>query len=91
MYYKDGESVESSQELCENEYERGIRLHYESYEVGFGESHIYKIWDYMTVDKLQSFEPSSEYGYVLQLYNAKKKYKTEDNIINGLYNNGVYL
>lgn len=92
-YYKDGERIDSSKELWESEYANGVKSNFESNGSDFGKTWEHYIWRTMTADELESFMPSAEYGYVLHLYNAyfEYEYKYDDNIINGLYNNGVYF
>lgn len=92
-YYKDGEPVDSTKELWESERAKGASVNFESLGSEWGERWEHHIWDHMTVDELESFEPSEEYGCVLYLYNSYfgYPYKYDDNIINGLYNNGVYF
>ena len=92
-YYKDGELVEITKDLWQSEHDRGARLNFESYSSDWGATFEHHIWNNMTVSELESFEPGEEYGYVLHLYNAYfgYPYKLMDNIINGLYNNGVYI
>lgn len=88
-YYKDGKRIESTKELWESESAGGFHSH--SSDGGAHWEHY--IGSDMTVDRLESFKPNGEYGCVLYLYNAYfgYPYKYDDNIVNGLYNNGVYF
>lgn len=92
-YYKDGNHINPTMEIWGSEREKGLYLNFETYSSDWGNNSEQRIWKYMTVDELESFKPSGEYGYVLHLYNAYfgYEYKYDDNIINGLYNNGVYF
>lgn len=92
-YYKDGELVETTKDLWQSEHDRGAHLNFESYSSDWGATFEHHIWNNMTVSELESFEPSGEYGYVMHLYNAYfgYPYKLMDNIINGLYNNGIFI
>lgn len=92
-YYKDGELIETTKDLWQSEHDRGARLNFESSSSDWGAISEHHIWSLMTVNELESFEPSEEYGYVLHLHNAYlgHPYELKDNIINGLYNNGVYI
>lgn len=92
-YYKDGKPIEITKVLWESEYDRGIQLNFESYSSDWGATYEHHIWSFMTVSDIESFKPSEEYGYVLYLYDSYFGYPYElmDNIINGLYNNGVYI
>lgn len=92
-YYKDGERVDPTKEIWDSEQARGAELSFETYSTEWGKNVEYRIYRYMTVDEIKNFEPSGEYGYVLHLYNVYlgNPYSLKDNIINGLYNNGVYI
>lgn len=92
-YYKNGEHIDTTKDIYEFENARGSKLGFESSSNDFGATWVYRMHRNMTVDEIESFEPSSEYGYVLHLYNAYLgyEYKYDDNIINGLYNNGVFF
>ncbi len=92
-YYKDGKHIDTTKEVWDNEQERGARLSFETYSSEWGKNVEHRIYRFMTVDELESFEPSGEYGYVLHLYNVYlgNPYSLRDNIINGLYNNGVFI
>lgn len=92
-YYKDGERIDTTKEIWEFERARDVRLNFQSNGSEWGEHWEHHIWDYMTVNELENFEPSEEYGYVLYLYDVYfgYPYELEDNIINGLYNNGVFF
>ena len=92
-YYKDGKPIEITKDLWQSEWDRRIQLNFESYSSDWGATYEHHIWSFMTVNDIESFEPSEEYGYVLHLYDSYFGYPYElmDNIINGLYNNGVYI
>lgn len=92
-YYKDGERIDTTKEIWDSEQERGAELSFETYSTEWGKNVEYRIYRYMTMDEIKNFEPSGEYGYVLHLYNVYlgNPYSLRDNIINGLYNNGVYI
>ena len=92
-YYKDGELIETTKDLWQSESDRGAKLNLESSSSDWGANFEHHIWCTYTVSELESFEPSGEYGYVLHLHNAYfgNPYGLMDNIINGLYNNGVYI
>lgn len=92
-YYKDGERIDSTKEIWESEQARGAGLNLETYSTEWGKNVEHRIYRYMTMDEINNFEPSGEYGYVLHLYNAYlgNPYSLKDNIVNGLYNNGVYI
>ncbi len=68
-------------------------MNFETYSGDWGDNVEYRIYRYMTVDEIEKFEPGGEYGYVLHLYNVYLgyPYSLRDNIINGLYNNGVFI
>lgn len=88
--YKDGERVETTKELYES---LEHRYNLASSSEDWGAHFVHYIWAHMTVDEIESFEPSDGYGYALHLYDAYLGYPFElmSNIINGLYNNGVYI
>ena len=92
-YYKDGERIDSTKELWESESARGAKVSLESQGKEWGAYWEHHILARMTVDEIESFEPSEEYGCVLYLYGSYfgHPYKYDDNIINGLYNDGVYF
>lgn len=92
-YYKDGEHIDSTKELWESESARGAKVSLESNGSEWGAYWEHHILARMTVDEIESFEPSDEYGCVLHLYGSYfgHPYKYDDNIINGLYNDGVYF
>lgn len=92
-YYKAGERVETTEEIYVYENMRGSALGFESHSDDFGATWTHRLHKLMTVDEIESFEPGAEYGYVLHLRGAYlgKPYELMDNIINGLYNNGVYF
>ncbi len=92
-YYKAGERVETTKEIYEFEQARGSKLGFESHSDDFGATWTHRLHKWMNVEEIESFEPGEEYGYVLHLRNAYlgKPYELMDNIINGLYNNGVYF
>lgn len=87
--YKDGERVETTKEL----YESLGRFNLASSSEDWGEHYEHYIWAHMTVEEIESFEPEEGYGCALHLYDAYLGYPYElmSNIINGLYNNGVYI
>ncbi len=92
-YYKDGERIDTTEEVWDSEQARGAELSFETYSTEWGNNVEYRIYRYMTVDEIENFKPSGEYGYVLHLYNVYlgNPYSLRDNIINGLYNDGVFI
>lgn len=92
-YYKDGERIDSTKGLWERESVRGVRTNFESQSSDWGENWEHYIWSSKTVNELESFKPTGEYGIVMYLYDPYFGYpfKYNDNTINGLYNNGVFF
>lgn len=92
-YYKDGKRINTTWEIHDFEEARGSKLAIESHSNDFGATWEHRMHKMMTVDEIESFEPSAEYGYVLHLKNfyLGLPYDLMSNVINGLYNNGVYI
>lgn len=92
-YYKDGERIDSTKELWEEESVRGVRVSFGSKSDDWGENWVHWIWSTKTVNELENFKPTGDYGIVIYLFDPYFGYpfKYDDNIINGLYNNGVFF
>lgn len=92
-YYRDGKRIDPTRELWESERVNGRHFNFATYSRDFGQSIENYIYTNMTLDEIENFRPGEEYGYVLHLDDAYRGYPFElhSTIINGLYNNGVYI
>lgn len=92
-YYKDGEQTKATKELWQQEHDRDMTVVYSTSGSEHGETLNEYIYAIMTVDDIESFEPLEGYGCALHLVDAYNGYpfRLESTIINGLYNNGVYI